>query len=241
MKTEPKNGEPGSLTVERNTKTLRQLSLEKLRQAILRFHFMPGDRLVERELCKQLGVSRSVVREVIRHLEAEGLVETIPNQGPAVARLDPAKVEQIYEIRSMLEAVAAANCAERRSPRVVEILADVIDQIDQAFENGDSAAVLEQTTEFYHQLFLCSGKTVAWDIVCSLNARINHLRALTISSSTRHEEAISEMRVIHRAVASGNADAAAEAARSHIASVSRIAHAYLENWHEHFPEDSQYQ
>lgn len=225
--------------VERNTKTLRQLALEKLREAILRFHFMPGDRLVERELCKQLGVSRSVVREVIRHLEAEGLVETIPNQGPAVARLDPAKVEQIYDIRSMLEAMAAATCARRQdSPRIAEILSDVIDRINQAFENRDSAAVLEQTTEFYRQLFLCSGKTVAWDIVCSLNARINHLRALTISSSTRHEEAISEMRVIQQAVRSGNDEGAAEAAQNHIASVSRIAHVYLENWHEYFPEHS---
>lgn len=66
------NRDEGFLTVERNTKTLRQLTLEKVREAILRFHFMPGDRLVERELCKQLGVSRSVVREVIRYLEEIG-------------------------------------------------------------------------------------------------------------------------------------------------------------------------
>lgn len=235
MKTQSTNHSSSFLTVERNTKTLRQLALEKIREAILRFHFMPGDRLVERELCKQLGVSRSVVREVIRHLEAEGLVESIPNQGPAVARLDPAQVDQIYEIRAMLEAMAAATCAAQNGPRIADILETVIEQIDAAFETEDPPAVLEQTTEFYRQLFLCSGKTVAWDIVSSLNARINHLRALTISSSTRHEEAIAEMKVIQAAISRGDETEAAEAARKHIGIVSQIAHTYLENWDEYFP------
>ena len=70
-----------SLKVERRTTTLRELALEKMRTAILEAHFQPGERLVERSLCEGLGVSRTVVREVLRHLEAEGLVDSIPNQG----------------------------------------------------------------------------------------------------------------------------------------------------------------
>ena len=70
-----------------------------------------GRTLVERTLCDQLGVSRSVVREAIRYLEAEGLVEIMPNKGPMVARMDWAQAEQIYEIRQLLEQNAAAACA----------------------------------------------------------------------------------------------------------------------------------
>src|SRR5438067_10611348 len=94
----------GLLRVDRTTKSLRELTLEKLRDAILDFRFQPGERLVERTLCDRLGVSRTVVREVLRHLEAEGLVETIQNQGPAVTRPDPASAAQVYEIRALLEA-----------------------------------------------------------------------------------------------------------------------------------------
>ena len=71
--------------------TLRELAVERLRQAIISGRFPGGARLVERTLCDQLGVSRSVVREAIRYLEAEGLVETLPRSGPVVAKLDWAR------------------------------------------------------------------------------------------------------------------------------------------------------
>lgn len=226
----------GVLAVERNAKTLRQLALENLREAILAFHFKPGERLVERDLCEQLGVSRSVVREVVRHLEAEGIVEMLPNRGPAVSQIDPEKVNQIYEIRSMLESMAAAACARECDQDTIQQLGAVIERIDSAFREQGASDILEQTTAFYRQLFLSSGKQVAWDVVHSLNARINHLRALTISSAQRHEQAIAEMRAIHRAIRAGDETGAEAAARAHIDSVTRIAHHYLENWDDYFPE-----
>ena len=62
------------------------------------------------------------ISEVLRHLEAEGLVESIPQQGPAVARPDPAKADQIYELRGLLEAEAARACAEKATPADVQSL-----------------------------------------------------------------------------------------------------------------------
>src|SRR5215467_4635318 len=71
------------LRVDRSTKTLRERTVERLRDAILNFQFKAGERLVERSLCEKLGVSRTVVREALRQLEAEGLVENLPQHGPA--------------------------------------------------------------------------------------------------------------------------------------------------------------
>lgn len=215
------------LRIERETKTLRQLALERMREAILRFHFQPGERLVERQLCDQLGISRSVVREVLRHLEAEGLVENIPQQGPAVASFDPGKVEQIYEIRAMLEALAAGACAKSSDGEMVECLRGAIRRIDEAFNDNDAPVILDATTIFYEQLFGCSGKTVAWEIVQSLNARINHLRAMTITSPGRHAQAIQEMRRIVDAVENQDEHAATEAAREHIRVVASLAHDFI--------------
>ena len=97
-----------SFKVNRNPVTLREIVLERMRGAILSGRFKSGERLVERTLCDQLGVSRSVVREVIRILEAEGLVESAGGRGPRVARLDWAQARQIYDIRLLLEGQAAA-------------------------------------------------------------------------------------------------------------------------------------
>ena len=85
-----------SLRIKRQTTTLRQQVLEALRNAILDFQFKPGDRLVERELCAMTGVSRTSVREALRHLESEGLVENVANRGPTVATLTVEDARQIY-------------------------------------------------------------------------------------------------------------------------------------------------
>ena len=67
--------------IDKAPPTLRDMVQERLREAIISGHFAPGDRLVERPLCEQLGVSRTVIRETVRYLEAEGLVEIVPQKG----------------------------------------------------------------------------------------------------------------------------------------------------------------
>ena len=75
------------LKIETPPQTLREIVLERMRGAILSGRFKSGDRLVERTLCDQLGVSRSVVREVIRYLEAEGLVEIMAMGTPVTCSI----------------------------------------------------------------------------------------------------------------------------------------------------------
>ncbi|HYB08521.1 MAG TPA: GntR family transcriptional regulator [Alphaproteobacteria bacterium] len=213
----------GSLRVERTTKTLRALALEKLRSAILTQHFKPGARLVERTLCEELGVSRTVVREALRHLEAEGLVESVPQQGPVVARVDRDAASQLYELRAALEALAARAAAEIASAADIESMSRSLDRIEQGYASGDMSAVLEATTAFYESMFLSGGKTVAWTIVQSLNARITTLRALTIGSSGRNRQGPLEMRRILEALKRRDAAAAEVAALEHVRAAGKIA------------------
>jgi len=209
-----------SLKVERRTTTLRALALEKMRTAILDAHFAPGERLVERALCDELGVSRTVVREVLRHLQAEGLVDAIPNQGPIVAVIDADTAAQIYEIRALLEGDAAMACARRADESVVSRLAECV---ARAFEVHDYQAVRESTTMFYETMFHGGDRTVAWEIVQTLNARINRLRALTIASDDRGRQAVAEMNRILDAIRSRDARRTGEAATAHVARVAAIA------------------
>ena len=222
-----------SLRVERPTATLRELALEKMRTAILEAHFHPGERLVERSLCEILGVSRTVVREVLRHLETEGLVDSIPKQGPIVAVLDFETAAEIYEIRALLEGEAAMACAQHADERTVADLAGFIDQIQSAFEAQDHQAVRALTTAFYERMFVAGEKRVAWEIVQSLTARINRLRALTIASDDRGRQAVSEMHQILSAIQAGNAAGAREAAIAHVDRVAEIARKLLAQGHDH--------
>lgn len=212
-----------SLRVDRSAKTLRELALEKMRAAILDFHFRPGERLVERALCERLGVSRTVVREVLRHLEAEGLVESLPHQGPAVSRPDPAKAGQVYELRAVLEALAAQTCAQHARESDITNLRKILRRIEQAYRQHDPNLVLRTTTEFYEVMFRSAGKSVAWEVVQSLNARINHLRAMTISTPGRSRTGVAEMRRIVDAIAARAPDEAYAASVAHVQNAARLA------------------
>jgi len=221
-----------SLKVQRPTATLRELALEKMRTAILDAHFQPGERLVERSLCEILGVSRTVVREVLRHLETEGLVDSIPNQGPIVAILDFDTAAEIYEIRALLEGEAAMACAQHADEALVAELAACIDRIQQAFDTQDHQAVKALTSAFYERMFIAGKKHVAWEIVQTLIARINRLRALTIASDDRGRQAVEEMREILAGIETGNGVAARAAAIAHVGRVAEIARKLLAQGHE---------
>ncbi|WP_133645514.1 GntR family transcriptional regulator [Paraburkholderia flava] len=211
------------LKIDRNAKTLRELTLEKLREAIVQGYFRPGARLVERTLCDELGVSRTVVREVLRHLETEGLVEIVARQGPIVARLDPAQVSEIYELRGLLEANAARACAEKATPEVIEKLRDIRRKIETAFAKDAFADVLAQTEVFYETMFEGAQKAVALAVVRTLNTRINRLRALTIASTGRGEESNREMNTLLAAIERKDGTAAFDASVAHIRRVSQLA------------------
>ena len=85
--------------VEKIAAPLRQSVTESIRYAIAVGHFKGGDRLPERSLCEMTGVSRTLVREALRQLESEGLIEVVPNRGPIVARITIKQAEDIYQVR----------------------------------------------------------------------------------------------------------------------------------------------
>jgi DNA-binding GntR family transcriptional regulator len=217
----------GSLKIDRSKKTLRELTLDKMRSAIIEAYFQPGQRLVERTLCDELGVSRTVVREVLRHLETEGLVQSIPNQGPVVATIDAQTTRQVYEMRALLEGHAAAACALRCDEAAVARMGAIIMLIEAAFTRRDLQAVLDETSNFYDVMFHAAGETVAWSIVRSLNARINRLRVITIASPSRGGQAPGEMHRLLNAIRERDATSAKEAAEVHVRNAAVIAMAAL--------------
>ena len=203
--------------------TLKETALNELREAITLGHFKPGERLVERVLCEQLGVSRTVIRECIRHLESDQLVVAIPNVGPTVATLNPDEVSEIYEIRSMLEVSAVKSCALVADKKVVAELENYCESIAVALKSESIKQALADTRLFYKSIFNAGGKTVAWDLVERLNGRIGQLRAVTLSSQGRSVAGPKNLLAIVSAIKAQDANTAAQACAEHLAQAKEIA------------------
>jgi len=212
---------------ERPKKNLRELVQDALREAILDLRFVPGERLVERTLCAQLGVSRTVVREVLRYLEAEGLVEISPNRGPVVATIKPEEAEQIYEIRILLEGMAAASCAELATDDDLKQLSQSMEGLLQARERNDPRLCLRATNGFYHTVFAVSQKQVAWKLVEGLYLRINALRGMTITTADRQVVGVSEMQELFEAICAHDPERARAAAVEHVKQAAVVARRLL--------------
>lgn len=207
--------------------TLRDIVQDKMRDAIIDGYFLPGARLVERPLCEQLGVSRTVVRETIRYLEAEGMVEILPGQGPIVAPLSWADAKQIYDIRRMLETAAAQTCAQNLTPEVEAGLNAAFDGLATASTGQEPSTLHKATNAFYSQIFKGAGHDIALEVVTRLNGRIGRLRMLTLSHTERVRPGIEHMRLIRDAILSGDAAQAAKAVTQHIDDTTNIARQLL--------------
>ena len=192
-----------SLRVIQSAPTLREMTADTLREAIFSMHFKPNDRLVERDLCDQTGVSRTCVREALRHLESEGLVERRANKGLYVTVVTPAEALQIYEVRAALEPALAKLFVERASDADVKALRQALSHIGAAIDGKPVRAYVQGLEEFYDVLLRGSGNEVARRILQTLHARITYLRTVTAAQAqpARKRETLALMRDIADAAA----------------------------------------
>ena len=183
---------------------LRQQVVSRIRSAIISGDFKPGQRLVERDLCELLGVSRPPVREALRQLDAEGFIRTVPNRGPVVAELDAGSVRSLYEVRAVLEAQAAKLFSERASNDEMTELVQAAKEIERTYRKGTTDGRLEAKNRFYDILIGGSRNEVLSAMFRTINDRINLLRRMSMSSQERLPQSLAEIRAIVDAIVKRN-------------------------------------
>lgn len=184
--------------------------------------------MVERTLCEELGVSRSVVREVIRYLEAEGLVEILPNKGPIVSLLNWDIASQIYEIRLVLEQSAVADCTKNLTAENSDRLKHLMGELEQAFDANEINHIITTSAKLYETIFTIAKHHIAWEVVQRLNGRISRLRAMTMKSTQREVSGCQRIKNICEAIyLHQDADRAKHAVAAHIAEAAKIAQEIL--------------
>jgi GntR family transcriptional regulator, trigonelline degradation regulator len=207
----------GSMRVGRVAAPLRDQVLEIVRNAILDFRYKPGQRLIERELIEQIGVSRTTIREVLRELDAEGLVTTIPQKGAIVVIPTAEEAADLYDVRGSLEALAARRFVERAAPAQVLALRAAVDDFARVVDDGgNTLALLRAKDAIYEVLLDGAGSAAIRTILSGLQARVRMLRAASLSQPGRPQRSVEEMRRLCAALEAGDADAAADACLTHL-------------------------
>ena len=201
--------------------TVRAKVLDFLRQEIVEQRFEPGQRLIERELVEEIGVSRTTVREVLRQLDAEGLVRTTPQRGAIVAVPTPGEAAELYEVRAALEALAARRFVAHASDAQVRALRDAFEAIERVAVNGDIAAIVAAKDRFYDVLLAGSRSHAVAEILSELQARVSLLRRTSLGRPGRAARSLEEIRAIVEAVEARDAAGAARAAARHVEQAAR--------------------
>lgn len=203
--------------------SVQQQAANKLRAAILAGVFQPGERLIEADLCERLGVSRPSVREALRSLEAEKLIAIVPNRGPLVSSITWEQAKEIYQVRILLEGEAAAACARRATPEIVQRMQDALSDFIKADKAGEAAGLLDATSRFYDEILKGCGNSVIRDTLNGLLARITFLRARSMSTPGRAKHSAREMKAILSAIQKHDPDAARKVAIQHIEEACLVA------------------
>jgi len=205
-----------SMRVSSIAAPVRQQVAASFRSAILSGRFRPGDRLTEKDLCDLTGASRTSVREALRQLETEGLVEMVPNKGPIVASIDPKQARSIYQVRLALESLAGSLFAANATAPQIRRLEIAVSDLAEAYKTGRIEEILQNKEVFYSVLLEGSGNDIIPSLLRMMHARISLLRRVSLGQSKRLAASIKEIRGILKAAKARDSAATAEACRIHV-------------------------
>lgn len=192
---------------------------DALKAAILRGEYMPRERLVEAELCDELGASRFQVRKALQELASDGIVELVPNKGARIREIGIDEAVEISEVRMVVEGLIAARAAERRTDEQARALVTLGVSMQAAVAAGDVAAYSEINAELHSMLRDIAQHEKASAIIAQLHGQmVRHQFALSRVPG-RSNVSVHQHQAVIDAVVDADPAAAEAAMRSHIASV----------------------
>jgi DNA-binding GntR family transcriptional regulator len=194
-------------------------TVTRLRRFILEGDLEPGARLQEVDLAAQLGVSRTPVREALRELSSQGLVEILPHRGARVTRWSAKDLREIYELRSMLESHAAERAATRMSGADVEDLVTLCEEMEACARRGhkhDLVQLSDLNGEFHSRILSAADSPRLATMLASVVQIPLIIRTFTRYSPEALARSMSHHRELAAAIRAGAPEWAATVMRSHI-------------------------
>ena len=176
---------------------------QEIEEAILSGHFKPRERLVEMDLISRFVVSRTVIREALKRLEAKGLIRTTPYRGAVVADLTVEEIEEIYFIRAELEKIAARLVIKQITPAEIQHLKKLSKEVERHLREK-TPQMIEMDSEFHRMIFKACRNSYLYDMIDFLRTKAHIVRFNAWSLPHRIEQSIIEHREIIKAIEDRN-------------------------------------
>ncbi|WP_067666952.1 GntR family transcriptional regulator [Nocardia miyunensis] len=187
----------------------------QLRTAIVEGVYPPGHRLVQEELADRFGVSRIPVREAIRTLEGEGLLRSEPGRGTYVTALDIEEIDEIYDLRRLIEPSFAGHVTERVSRRDLGRFEAMATEMDGVSRIG-AAAWSRTNLAFHLDMYRLSGLPLRYEFISQMYHRLEPYSRFYVHGTRAYGRVQDEHKAMVQALADGDADALAEQILAHI-------------------------
>jgi len=211
----------------RKLKTKREAIFNDLRERIIRRHIVPGAKLSDSKLAEEYGVSRTVIRHILRDLERRGLIETHRNRGIFAIRMDGNYIMELLEIREALDALMARLSAQRSTPedwKGLETLFD--DECAKLIQNLDFEGYLKRVAIFHNRMVETTRNQQLQQLIDSIYDRIKMVMRRTVILPQRAERSIIENREVLKAILDKDPDRAEAINRERIRKIRENVQQY---------------
>ncbi len=197
--------------------------VDHLRTLILNHYFKPRDRLLQDELAKLLGVSRTPIREALVKLASEGLVTFSPYKGASVVDFSIEDLNQIYTVRIALESYAAFLAAQRIRVEQIDALEDLHQSMREVLEKGDHQELLRLNRRFHTGIYAAANEQRLLDLINTYFDQAEVYRRIFVNLDHSREDMVKHQKVL-LALRTHNAESAEKLTRAHLQkTVARLA------------------
>lgn len=197
------------------TVSLADQVFEHIERDILSGKYERGEIITESKLSAELGVSRTPIREALRRLEQEHLIEE-SGKGSIVIGISEKDLEDIFLIRKQLECLAASMAAKNHTDEQLAELKETLELQEFYVTKADTEHVKYMDNKFHRILYKLTGSTVFYDTLVPLHRKIQKYRRASLQSKSRAKESVLEHRKVYEAIASRDEDLAAKTVLEHI-------------------------
>jgi DNA-binding GntR family transcriptional regulator len=202
--------------VIRDDSTIRKKVYSQVREQILSGRIAPNERLIETKIAQEIGTSRTPVREALHNLEIEGLIQSIPRVGYRVKTISETEVEEICEIRSSIESLAARWAMEKAPVKVIRELKKNIAATVERVSQGEIRAFIDLDAQFHEIIARASGSTRLLELAQTLRGHMLRYRVQSIYSKETVLLAMKGHQKILKAIESGDPQGLSQAVQSHL-------------------------
>lgn len=195
---------------------LREAVYYTIREAILLGKLEPDERLMEMHLARELGVSRTPVREALRHLADDGLVTMAPNRGAMVARISAGDLMEVLEVRLALEQLAVMKACRNITPGQLEHLKEAQRRFRTSLENDDRSGSATADEDFHGIIAQAAGNSTLRALLVQFRERLYRYRMESVKPDNYHKDLIRQHKEILEALEERDEERAQGAMRAHI-------------------------